>query len=442
VSKSPELRKTIESFVIAAIDLVNNDPDDRCQPGDWIDTPGLLFIFSHDKLKKLPEYRMCRKTLKEDPVIASQLDVLVGIHVSRSRSPKIEQLMVRLPNFGIYENEIKFNHEHFEREYSNFERAFYDDSFNYEVIAPLYGPVFKAPVKINDVLEICRVSRNDFIPSMKNTADRDLLANDFLWAVRACYKLPKIVGDDIKSSLEQSNNNDKMRLRANQTIEQILICLRLLGVSNVQLLALVHRTESNLFRDVRPFPVKYFSALQYQQELPADFNRTFVQFWNSFQQEAVNKHKFIDLAAKRFSYAHERYDWEDRVIDLLIAAEATFLSQPESQNKIGKQISISKRLKFRAAALLGSDSKTREQIKADISSAYTLRSCIVHGNKKELEKVIIKIEKCEHLGLGEEYKLRQFTYRIQEYMRAAICKMIALSSVNKNKKEVVDWNSL
>ncbi len=442
MSKNPELCKTIKSFVIAAIDLVNHDPDARCTTGGWTDSPGLLFIFSHGKLKEMPEYKTCRKMLEDDPVINSQLDVMVGVYASGSRALDAEQLMVRLPNLGIYGTEIKFNSEYFEREYNNFEQAFYDEDFSYEVIAPLYGPVFNAPVKINDALEICRVSRNNFTSLMKNTADRDLLSDDSLWAVRTRYKLSKIVGDDIKPSLEQTNNTDKLRLQSNQTIEQVLICLRLLGVSNVHLLALVHRTESNLFRDVRSFPVRYFPSIQYQQKLPDDFNQTFVQFWESFRQEAVNKHHFIYLAAKRFSYAHERYEWEDRVIDLLIAAEAIFLSQPENRNKARGRAGISERLKTRAAAFLGTDSVTGNQIAEDISLVYNLRSCIVHGNKKRLETVVIKIKQNEKVGLGEEYKLLQFTYRIQEYIRATICKMIAFSSVNKNKKKIVDWNTL
>lgn len=159
--RNPELHKTIKSYVAAAIDLVKREPDDRCLSTDWTDAPGLLFVFSHEKLKRLPEYKKCREKLLSDTVIASQLDTMVGIHIFRSRSPEIEQLMVRLPSFGINKNIIEFNDECFERKYSVFKSVFYDDKFNYELIVPLSCPVFKAPIKIDDTLEICPVDRSD-----------------------------------------------------------------------------------------------------------------------------------------------------------------------------------------------------------------------------------------------------------------------------------------
>lgn len=422
--RNPELYKTIKSYVAAAIDLVKREPDDRCLSNDWTDALGLLFVFSHEKLKRLPEYQKCRGKLLSDTVIASQLDTMVGIHIFRSRSPEIEQLMVRLPRLGVNENIIEFNDECFERKYSVFESVFYDDEFNYELIVPLSGPVFKAPIKIDETLEICPVDGSDLSVLTNRVADGGAARDgNTLWAIRSHYKLPKIVGNDVKTSLEEAGKNDKLRHQANRLVEQAIACFRLLGVSNIYPLTVIHRLESELFSDVRSYPIKYFPTHQYLQELPADFHQNLPRFWKNLQK-AINKHKFIALAVKRFSYAHERHDWEDRIVDLLIAAEALFLSQSKIQNN------ISYRLKSQASEFLGTDAKTKKDIFDDMSLAYKLRSGIAHGSI-ELKNTVEKIEKREIITFGEEYKLRQFTYRIQEYVRAAVCKMIDLSALNK-----------
>ena len=52
----------------------------------------------------------------------------------------------------------------------------------------------------------------------------------------------------------------------------------------------------------------------------------FKEFWETLQIDGVRKRNFLLIAIRRFGYAHERYRSEDRIIDLLIAAEALFLS--------------------------------------------------------------------------------------------------------------------
>jgi hypothetical protein len=435
--KNSKLYKSIKSYVVAAIDLVSNDLGNKFSADDWFDAPEFPFIHSRDKLKQLSEYKKCLKVLKSDSIIASQFDVLVGTNSGRSRSPKLEELMMRLPHLTIYKNTIKFNEEYFEREYNAFESNLYDENFSYEVIVPLSGPVFKAPIKLSDKLEICQVNKNDLTIPLKN----DMVSNDrpyfdqLLWAIRTQYTLPKIIGDEVKPNLEESDKNEVCRNKANGTIEQVLTCLRLLGASNVYPYQITHRTKPWIFHDIRQYSIKYFPATQFSLELEEDFHKVFIKFWETFQKYGVNKHTFIAVATKRYSYAHERYDREDRIIDLLIAAEALFLP------KSGGQGELKYRLKLHAAMFLGNDSHTKKQIFDDMSFAYDLRSKIVHGSS-DLDKFIKKIENRENIGFGEEYRFDQFIYRIQEYIRVAICKMINIASLHSNQKEIINWDKL
>ncbi len=437
MSKNPTLRKLIKLYVTAAINLVGNDSGTKFPSADWSEAPEFPFFFSHEKLKELPEYKKCLKELEADPVITSQLDVLIGIHSRRSRSSNAEELMMRLPHLAVYKNTIKFNKECFDREYIAFESALYDKNFIYEVIVPLSGPAFNEPIKVSDKVEICQVNRSDLSLPLKTEVevkDRPYF-DEPVWAVHTRYCLLKVVGDETRISPEGSESDEEIRNEANETIEQVLTCLRLLGASNVYAHTVIHRTKSWFFHDVRQYPIKYFPATQFSLELQKDFHKIFVKFWRNFQKQSVNKHKFIALAARRFSYAHERHDWEDRIIDLLIAAEAIFLSQSNAQTELNY------RLKLHAAMFLGSSAEIKKQIFDDMAFAYSLRSNIVHGSTG-LEKIIRKIKSREEIGFGEKYKLDQFMYRIQEYIRIAICKMIDLAAQNSHQKEVVDWNKL
>ena len=436
MSKNPELRKLIKAYAVAAIKLAAGDMGSRLPSDDWSDAPEFPFIFSEDKLKRLPEYEKCYKALESDSVIASQLDVMVGTSSRRERSQKAEGLMIRLPHLGIYQNALKFNEEFFRREYQAFENNFYDKNLTCEVVVPLSGPVFLAPIKLSDELEICRVNERDLSLPLKS----DVVSNDksfssqSIWVIRTQYLLPKMVGDKAEHTLNDTERDEETRNRANETVEQILTCLRLSGVSNAYPQMIIHRTKPWLFPNTRRYPIKYFPTTQFSLKLDKNFNKTFLKFWKSFQKQAVNKHRFIALAAKRFSYAHERHDWEDRIIDLLIAAEAIFLSQAGSQGE------LKYRLKLHAAMFLATDSKTRKQIFEDMSLAYDLRSKIVHGTG-ELNSAISKIKKKEAVGLGEKYKLDQFVYRIQNYIRAAINKTIMIASKNK-QQEIFNWDEL
>jgi hypothetical protein len=435
MSRNPKLRKIIKSYVSAAIKLLSKETGSKFPSDNWSDAPEIPFIFSEDKLKHLPEYQKCLIALENDSIIASQLNAMVGIESRRSRSRKAVELVIRLPHLAIYQNKVEFNEEYFKREYEAFESTIYDNFFVYEVVVPLSGPVFPAPIKLSNELEICRVNPNDLsLPlQSENLSNRIPHFNKLLWAIRTQYSLFKVIGDK-EIELDETERNEERRNKVNEAVEQVLTCLRLLNVSNVYPLTILHRTKSWLFHDVRQYPLKYFPSNQFSLQLDEDFHKTFPKFWKEFQQQAVNKHKFIGLAAKRFSYAHERHDWEDRIIDLLIAAEAIFLSQA------GNQGELKHRLKLHAAKFLATDSKIRKQIFEDMSLAYDLRSNIVHGSNA-LDGVLKKIRKKESDTLSEKEKIDQFTYRIQDYIRVGINKTIDFASRN-SQQQPVDWDDL
>ncbi len=436
--KNLQLYERIKAYVIAAIDFLNQNPDSRFSPNEWTDSPGIGFIFSHGKLKQLPEYEKCKKTLGEDSSVASQLNVMIGTETGGHIAPDIENLMIRLPTLGIYKNVLEFNPGYFEREYKDLEDAFYNNNIRYEVIVPVTGHLFSKPLKLSPTLEICLVSKNDLIPIAPKEIGKDPHLAETAWAIRTEYELPKIVGSRDKPNLEAMKKNDQRRETANILIEKVISCLRLYNVSNVYPQANIHRASSLLFQRVHPFPVRSAPNFQSRLVFDKDYSEDFIKFWKNFEF-AVNNYQPIAIAAKRFTYSSERHSWEDNIIDLSIAAEALFLSD------MSEKTELSYRLRLHAALFLGENNiESRKRIFADFGLPYSLRSAIVHGG--EPAKIIKKIEKNETAVIGVDYKLEQFISRIQYYIKVAILKMINLATINKegaaSPPNLLDWNNL
>lgn len=435
--KNPELHKIIEDYVTAAIFLINNNPDWRFAHQSQIEPPALGFIFSHTKLKKLPEYKVCAKALKKDKKIKSQLDILIGIQSYSHVSPTLDELMVRLPNLGVYRNNLEFNSAFFDIEYQRFEEAFYEDKIKYEVIVPVTGYLMGKSLRLNSEIEFCRVTRDDLNIIPQETGE-DLRSVETVWAIRSQYAITKIVGNK-ETDLKKADLNDQRREEASQLIEKVISCLRIYGLTNVYPLAHIHRAESMIFRHVVPFPIRFAPKYVSNWVLTNEQVERFVEFWKQFET-VVNNVPFIATAARRCSYAYERHNPEDKIIDLLIAAEALFLSQLPEKNE------LSYRLKLNAAFFLGGgDSKLQRLIFKSMGRAYNLRSTIVHGGS-DIKKAIGKIEKAESADAGGKIRIEEFISKIESYCKTTIVKMTDLAvdclRSGKSTNKLVDWESL
>jgi hypothetical protein len=140
-------------------------------------------------------------------------------------------------------------------------------------------------------------------------------------------------------------------------------------------------------------------------------------------------HKFLGLAMRRISYAHERHRIEDKLIDLLIAAEALFLRDAGSETYRGE---LQYRLAQRAGFFLADDPATREKVYQHMKDAYKLRSQVVHGGK------IRPIKKED----GSLVDMQEFVETTRMYLRDALHKMINLAMQSHQSTELIHWDDL
>jgi hypothetical protein len=145
------------------------------------------------------------------------------------------------------------------------------------------------------------------------------------------------------------------------------------------------------------------------------------------QSSGVKRDKALGNALRRFSYAGERTRRaDDRLVDLMIVAEALFLSEsgdPESRGELQYRLAL--RAAFFLTKIAGSQ---RRYIFELVKRAYKARSSLVHGDTVDTVK----------LPNGKEIRLEEFADAMEDLMRSAVKKRVAIATEGRK----MDWESL
>jgi hypothetical protein len=149
--------------------------------------------------------------------------------------------------------------------------------------------------------------------------------------------------------------------------------------------------------------------------------KQFKEFYSSVNSRmskmAELENRIITLAIKRFNNSYERYNHEDRLIDLMIAFEALYLPEKDE---------LALRLALRTAVMLEKTREKRSEIYKYLKAAYNTRSNIVHGEP------IGSSVKVGRNNIILEY----FVDKIQQYARMSISAMIK-ALPTKSHKELI-----
>jgi hypothetical protein len=430
----------MKRYVVTAIDLVAGHVAQQAadqQASEFQDDEDTLFLIRlgmTDELQKLPEYQVCLETLLSDAIITSQTEVLTGTNSSaRERSQSAKGLMTRVLDLGMRDGLGRFDAEYFEYEYRRFEDAYYCPDIVYEVVAPLPGLAIARSLQLSDDLEITTVPVQDLDSTARKMGRRSGPPfHDNVCIVRTKCRLPKVVGDNHQPNRQAREADLATERAAHDRIDLVVNALRLAGIENAYSSAIIHRPSKWAFDQDRFFRGRFQPYLFYVSNLEDQWLDGFEQFWQSFQNAAAKKRNFLDVAIRRFGYAHERQRAEDRIIDLMISAEALFFSDYNKDNYIGE---IRYRLSMRAALFLASEPESKRTIFRWMRDAYDLRSKLAHGG----EISGVKLPKRPD---GTAVDLEEFVSAIQTYLRSALVKAIHLVNDPSTPKHLVEWDAL
>ena len=370
--RNKQLHEAVRAYVSAAFRFVSQtaSPASSAAAPDTKETP---IQVSSAELSALPEYRRCIEVLSADPVVSGHLNRFVGTSIMGGGHLSASDLLERIFGPGEYPRSTVFDEERFGSLYATLERALDDDSFSCEAIAPLQGLAINAPViKFSDELEISQLTPEEerqvhVIEVVRRYAAR---WTDRHYAVRAKYRLPKVVVQDQSeiSDREKAAAEEK-QAEVNERIEEVIHTLRVFKQGTLNYGGVVHRADNWPFGGAMTISGKSLESTYgiYPLDSDADIDEL-KGFWSEVQSAKAQGHKFLAVAMRRFSYGCERHRIEDKVIDLMISAEA--FSQAGASVKKGEPVADY----VSSFAPVGGRSKVRRHIQ----KSYRLRNAIMH----------------------------------------------------------------
>lgn len=160
------------------------------------------------------------------------------------------------------------------------------------------------------------------------------------------------------------------------------------------------------------FPSLYsLSQAEYDQLL---------EYEKCYRKIDLDKAKALGLAIRRFLSASWRFDWEDMLLDHMIALEALMSST-------GQEIKY--RISLGVSVLLAETPSDRQRIYKIMKGFYDLRSKIVHGSAEEIDRAKDKLKQYFPEGSPSPEAT------IREYVRNIIQKYFYLCSGITNRSE-------
>lgn len=427
--RNQPLYEAIKKYVEAAIDLLREGEASRSpiegQPewtrsGDffqqrpanvaWMDT----YAF-RDDLHALPEFEACREQLRADDVIAPHLGNLVGTTLSALRVDETDVIDRIFGRFLTYQasqepSELRLDEAILVDVYRDVEDAFYSATIRHVLVAPLEN--FSAdslPIELDDNSEVDLLEDSEIEACLRGGILRPLGGFPFVDArdlagFRWVFDLPKVIAPS-----DSTEGAKELFERQQKLVERLVLALRLVRAGQSGVSGYVTFSDSWFERgQVRFYPGSTpLTLLRFgSYELAADDLSELQEIWEALASAPVENHETLQVSLRRFSYAGDRDRADDRLVDLMISAEALFL--PDESLELGYKLAL------RSAFFLESAGYERRETFELMKRAYSARGRIVHGGSTPN----VRMPDGSQVGLGT------FTATVAEYMRASLKKAI------------------
>lgn len=308
-------------------------------------------------LQDLPEFKKCLEAVNTDPVLSKTVGHLVG--TAHSLVARSYRDIPMSPLFGLLEERPDFSKDDFDRIYLDLERRWYATTTLTTCVIVLERLRLEQPFSLPSGIQMLNATstglphRLDYGRTLKLTQV----------ALCSQFSLPLVVGEPDKA--EGSKARDLETAHWDQ-LEEIVQALQIFKAGSFGIVG----TYS--IADVSPHSFRFRlspgSSYHGQYSLSAADVASFIEFWKLFSVGV--KKKQMGMAARRFSFSKSRVRFEDRFIDLVIAAEALLLGDSPGESAV----------KFKTnAAMLGSSPQERQRLLDLFGDAYNLRSKLAHG---------------------------------------------------------------
>lgn len=381
---------------------------------------------------RLPSWRVVEETFRRNDRLRVQVDTLVGTLRGRSRFETEIAGQLVLPRPG----ETGDLEEAFAQRYRRLDAFLAAEEFELLEVWPLPGlSSSQFPITLEPDLELDWMADEELmaalnthiLPRRYGVAPPLLFPEESKQAcMRYCYRLPKVVGDqDPADKATEFQQREQHVTGIQETLEQ---ALALLFTNPIAIAGRMTLEVDPLLRGAVLFqPLVLTQSQRFRKlELDASMVAELTQVWTQLRRPG--KHKAIGVALRRLVYQAGRERVEDEIVDILVAAEALYLSGIESPTELGF------RLALRAAAF-SDPSKvgmTRRDVYGTMKNAYSVRSKIVHGDVPRAADLKVR---------GVPVSLRDFVQAIEDIVRQALREAVECDA-DPTSSWPPDWDAL
>lgn len=384
---------------------------------------------NRDALHALTEYTEFINMLRVDVVIAPQLDNLVGSPFQQGRletSTIADGLITRVADEA---GGFDFLEDFFAAIYSEVEQALYAADIEHITVAPVPNLASETlPISFDESIAIDALTDEEIgICAAAGLlrppfGDFGMIHMESKCGLRSVVRLPKVIG-----GLPAAPRPDLPDLR--EPISGAMLAVRLCKGTRIHSPGYVTYSKNWLVRGGRQWwstPVHLRHPPMYM--LSAGEVESLVRLWRAARSEGVRNRGALGGALRRFEYAGERYRPEDRLVDLMIAAESLFLEDAGDPQSRGE---LRYRLAIRSAFFIDMPSRSRRQVFDLMRRAYDTRSKVVHGNVP----LTVALP-------GEALSLEEFTDTVEDHFRTALTKAIEIAEQRPQGATLVAWDDL
>ena len=393
-------------------------------------------ILTDEWLHSLPNYQMCIKGLKSDVVLGPHLDCLVGTSISVSRLEADSILKSLVYAMLDDEGHIAFTDERFHGKWQELVGVFGTDRIAFKMVAPLPDLVLPAfPLRLNNELVLDLLTNDEVTRCYQVGVIRPLslrfplISREVAVGIRKTIFLPKLIRRDdepheLPEAGDEGSFGSRPLLRDDLVIDDVLSALRLYKSTQIRTIGHVSWTDSYWLKGGTSYRVLGQWPYGGKFELTESEIPQFLELWRTLGEGA----KRFGFSIHRFNLAFDRGLLADRIVDLVIAAEALFLSDIDEKYRGELRF----RFALRAAKFIEHPNYCEHDVFRIMRQAYDARSAIVHGGSPTDTR----------LPNNHSASLPTFIEAIEELVRLGLRKGLSMKEDGKKLRQTEYWDTL
>jgi len=393
-------------------------------------------MLSDEWLRLLPDYQTSVECLKSDVVVGPHLDRLVGTSMSAFRLETNGILKSLMYAMLDDEGRFAFTDERFHSKWRELVGFFGTDRIASKTVAPLpYLVVPAFPLRLNNELVLDRLTADEVTRCYQVGVIRPdslrfpLIYGEVAVGIRRTMFLPKLIrrGDEPHEPPEAGDEGsfgNRPLFRDDLVIDDVLSALRLFKHTQIRVAGLASWTDSPWLNAGTSYRVLGRWPYGGKFELSEGEVPRFLELWRLLEKGAAR----FGFSIHRFNLAFDRGLLADRIVDLVIAAEALFLGDLDEKYRGELRF----RFALRAAKFIENPNYGERDIFRVMRQAYDARSAIVHGGSP----------KDTPLPNNQSAKLPAFIDAIEELVRLGLRKALSMKEDGKKMRQAEYWDTL